>query len=173
MIAPIVFFVDIAMQGRDRTLTRQPCNSVLCTHIYLPAFRPVPFFGTRFNTFFAFSRLWFEIALLSVRTDRSIRRSPKDRQRICIRSVPTAPSLRDLHHLRYKHRGLSAPLFPSPTTRGEPSHPPAPANIPRHFALSFEDRYLFVGMEADGYRIFEKTDPVPNISSQADQLSLP
>jgi hypothetical protein len=158
MILPIVFFVDIALR-KGRTV-----SASLAILLYLlistsGTVGHIPFLGTRFNTFFAFSRLWFEIALflvflidLYVDRPKATKESPSSHYRLlllfatCILCTNIAGYR---HHFFLRQQEMSHRILPpSPTFL---------AALPQ----AADDRYFFVGMGATGYRIFEQADPVP------------
>jgi len=167
MIAPVVFFVDIAMR-KGRTLSAS-LAILFYVLISISGTGPISFFGTRFNTFFAFSRLWFEIALFLVLLIDLYVDRPKATKESAFGQYPLL-LLFATCILCTNIAGYRRHFF---LRQQEMSHrilPPSQTFLATSPQAS-DDRYLFVGMEANGYRIFEKTDPVPNISSRADQLS--
>ena len=168
LIVPIVFFVDSAMQ-KGRTV-----STTLAILLYLlisisGTTGPVPLSGSHLRTFFAFSRLWFEIALylvflidLYVDRSRLFTESPSNPKPLLLlfAAFLLCTNIAGYrHHFFLRQQEMSRRILPpSPTFL---------ATSPQ----ADRGRLFFVGMDADGYRIFEGASTIPNISRKVDQLS--
>jgi hypothetical protein len=169
MILPVVLFVDASLR-RNKTVLAGVVILFYFLIAIAGAVGSIPALGAGFNTIFAFSRLWFEIALFLVFLADLFRDRPAERAttlylRYALLLIFAICGLGGSiagyrHHFLDRQREMARRILP-----------PAPtllAALPQPIA----DDNLFVAMETTGYRIASKTGRTQNNFSQAsDELS--